>query len=481
MQRQSLSLLLMKTLSGVMIFILGISLSVNLYRDYLWDKDMMQRYGTTLISIQGALIEGELEKKDRSELTQVLTLLNSEKAYKGSKILKSDGTVLLATPGYDTLSNVTHFKRVLQDKRGTSQGTLELAISNEYVEELTVDDFIYWGGAFLILISVTLGALYWSLHRNVLGPIQKITQTMEKMETDLSLRMSPSTSTELTEMGQSFNHLTDALEAAQRKLQLQNMALELAKDESEAANVAKSQFLANMSHELRTPLNAIIGYSDMILEDLEEGVTLDPQQLKEDVQKITGSGQHLLELISDILDLSKIEAGKITVEATEFDVDTVIAGVREIIEPLCSKNKNTFRVKGEGGCGSMVSDPTKIKQNLINLLSNANKFTEQGDVVLTYNIVNVESQEMVLFMVQDSGIGMSKDQLEKIFDPFTQADASTTRKYGGTGLGLAITKRFCEMLGGSLDVTSTPGVGSTFTMMLPKALTVSDNQKTGTA
>ncbi len=241
-------------------------------------------------------------------------------------------------------------------------------------------------------------------------------------------------------------------------------ALRAAKDAAEEASVAKSQFLANMSHELRTPLNAIIGYSEMLQEEAED---LGQEDFLPDLGKIRTAGKHLLALINDILDLSKIEAGKMTFYVESFDVQGMIRDVVTTVEPLVKKNGNTLQVDQAADCGMMHSDLTRIKQSVLNLLSNACKFTDQGTVTLTVHRETVQEQDWLCFQVRDTGIGMSSEQCDRLFQAFTQADASTTRKYGGTGLGLVITQRFCQMLGGDITVHSVLGEGSTFTIHLP--------------
>jgi DNA-binding response OmpR family regulator len=239
---------------------------------------------------------------------------------------------------------------------------------------------------------------------------------------------------------------------------------EKARTEAEKANQSKSTFLANMSHELRTPMNAIIGYSEMLMEEAED---LGQEDFLPDLHKIHGAAKHLLSLINDILDLSKIEAGKMELYPEHFKVRNLIEDVVATIHPLVEKNANHLKIDLPDNLGTMHTDLTKVRQSLFNLLSNASKFTENGTIALKVEQYLNAGQNWISFQVKDTGIGMTPEQLGRLFQAFTQADASTTRKYGGTGLGLAITKRFCQMMGGDIFVESQFGKGSTFTIHLP--------------
>jgi signal transduction histidine kinase/DNA-binding response OmpR family regulator len=259
--------------------------------------------------------------------------------------------------------------------------------------------------------------------------------------------------------------------ATQSVLAIQNARLfreiEDKSQELEIASRYKSEFLANMSHELRTPLNAIIGYSEMLE---EEAGDLGQEVFIPDLQKIHGAGKHLLSLINSVLDLSKIEAGKMDLYLENFAIAPMVQEVVATVKPLVEKNRNTLDVHCADGLGTMRADLTKLRQTLFNLLSNACKFTERGTVTLRVGRESVNDGEWISFSVADTGIGMSPEQTGKLFRSFTQADASTTRKYGGTGLGLAISRKFCQMMGGDISVASTPGQGSTFTARLPAAV-----------
>ncbi|MDY6802947.1 MAG: ATP-binding protein [Cyanobacteriota bacterium] len=270
----------------------------------------------------------------------------------------------------------------------------------------------------------------------------------------------------------------------------ENKRLRQEKQEAEAANRAKSVFLANMSHELRTPLNAIIGYSEIMLED---AVDLGLETSIPDLTKIQTAGRHLLSIINDILDLSKVEAGKMELHMEPFDIESLIDNVLSTIQPTIEKNCNVLEVIFEDPIELIRADLTKLRQVILNLLSNAAKFTENGKITLKVREATDEEKQgiearkkdcdrlkdgkrqYILISVADTGIGISYEHLEHLFEPFTQADSSTTRKYGGTGLGLAISRHFCKMMGGDISVESELGKGSVFTVTLPVKIETSSN------
>jgi signal transduction histidine kinase/CheY-like chemotaxis protein len=241
--------------------------------------------------------------------------------------------------------------------------------------------------------------------------------------------------------------------------------METARDEARDASDQKTKFFANMSHELRTPLNAILGYGEMLYEDCED---LGYDDLLPDLKKITSSGSHLLSLINNILDLSKIEAGKMELFITSFEIENMVETIKNIYEPLAAKNDNGFVVNFDGAMGSMSQDETKLRQCLTNFLSNGFKFTKNGTVTLDVRARSVEGVEFIDFAVIDTGAGMSAEGVAKVFEEYTQAERSTSANHGGTGLGLPISKKFAEMMGGEVVLTSEEGVGSVFTLSVPR-------------
>ncbi len=244
-----------------------------------------------------------------------------------------------------------------------------------------------------------------------------------------------------------------------------NTELIVARDQALEASRAKTVFLANMSHELRTPMNAILGYSEMLIEDAG---LMSSEEVAADLQKIRNAGKHLLALINDVLDLSKIESGKMTLHHESFLIGELVQDIVSTIEPIALKNHNRIVVHCPAEIGAMYSDAMKVRQSLMNLLSNACKFSQNSVIDLVISTQSHEREEYVSFAVCDRGIGMTSDQIAKLFQAFVQADESTTRKYGGTGLGLMISRRLCQMLGGDIRVSSELGKGSTFTIELPR-------------
>ena len=337
------------------------------------------------------------------------------------------------------------------------------------------------GSVFVVSVLAIWLLLVW-----VTRPLSNLSHAVEEVgKGNLDIRIKRQSKDEIGDLAASFANMVRQLssrEAALRELnenlekrveertiELKSLqaGLERARDAADDANQAKSAFLANMSHELRTPMNAILGYSEMLMEEAED---LEQEVFIPDLKKIHQSGVHLLALINGVLDLSKIESGKMEAFAEDIDLSMLIDEVSATAHPLLEKNKNSLVIERGNDLGIAYQDMTKLRQILFNLLSNAAKFTHEGTITL--HVFRTEEDEVswLTFAVGDTGIGIAEDKIEHVFEEFAQADSSTTRDYGGTGLGLAISRRFCKLLGGDLNVHSELGKGSTFTILIPAIL-----------
>jgi signal transduction histidine kinase/DNA-binding response OmpR family regulator len=317
-------------------------------------------------------------------------------------------------------------------------------------------------GISLLSLVVAIFIVWFFVLRYIIARLREVNNAMLAVASgNLDIKLPPTGPDELGDMSRALAVFRDNA----REIRQAREEAEGARHQAEAASRTKSAFLANMSHELRTPLNAIIGYSEILREDAQDR---GDKTSEADLVKIETAGKHLLGLINDILDLSKIEAGRMDLHLEDVDLSKLATEVKVLVTPLMDKNGNRFEIELPAGIGAMHVDVVKLKQSLVNLLSNAAKFTKNGLVKLSVTKEKSDVGRPVFrFAVKDSGIGMNDEQMGRLFQAFTQADASTTRNYGGTGLGLTITKHFATMLGGDITVTSKPGEGSTFTIVLP--------------
>ena len=344
---------------------------------------------------------------------------------------------------FDVRRDFEHLKQAVQDKIAELRTTIDM--------KRTGND----AGA-LERVRTNIGKVQMERIRDLCG----ILDSLVKKRLDQDSRDSEKSSVQLHTLNVGASLVLFVLVA------IANVRYKRQKEEAEAANRAKSAFLASMSHELRTPLNAIIGYSEMLSEEAEES---NATGILQDLDKIRTAGKHLLGLINSVLDLSKIEAGKMELFIETFPVDRLVKEVRDIALPLALKNRNKLKIQIEHGTGEMQADQTKVRQSLFNLLSNACKFTSDGEVTLT---VRRTADQFLEFTVRDTGVGMTPEQMSKLFESFTQADSSMTRRFGGTGLGLAISRSFARMMGGDILVESEFGKGSSFTLRVPAVVSI---------
>lgn len=401
-----------------------------------------------------------------------------------SKYIKVGATEFIPPPQrFSTLFN-TDRTVVLTPIRNKDQrvlGTLFIKADANAVKDARVGNLVRGAGGILLISTLFALVVAYFLQGRISKPITLLATAAREVATkqDFTVRVPQTSTDEIGVLIASFNsmlatiqHRSAELETAKFSLEDANKTLERKVHERTAelgsalmtareASHAKSSFLAKMSHELRTPLNAIIGYSELLSEDSND------DSVKDDLSKILSAARHLLGLINDVLDLSKIEAGKMDLYIEPLDLWTVVQEIAGLVTPLCEKRHNTLTVDCSDAIGVVHADATKLRQILLNLLSNASKFTEAGRVTMKVTRGPLAGEDWIQIDVADTGIGMTEEQMSRLFQAFTQADASTASKYGGTGLGLAICRQFARIMGGEVSVASEPGTGSTFTLRMP--------------
>ncbi len=446
-----------------------------LYERVSFRRDLVSQM-STLAEITGRNCTANLyfdRPADVEDAQKTLANLRSENQiltaciYKGSQVwaksppdLKNDSFPSLpaATDNYWFGKNSLKLFRPILDPDKEQIGTLFIESSLGQVQ-YRIRRSVVIACAVLVISMVVALLLSSRLQRVISAPVRELSDTARIVseKKDYGLRAQKRSSDEVGVLIDSFNEMLAQIQKRDTELQRARVA-------AEHANQAKSNFLSFMSHELRTPLTSIIGFSEMLVAELQaEGRT----EWVDDLRRVHESGKYLLELINDILDISKIEAGKMEVHLETFDLAALVRDLREVMRPLVERKNNQLEIECPETIGTMQADRIKVRQCLLNLLSNASKFTERGVITLSANRTRRNGSDWLIFNVKDTGIGMTSEQMAKLFRVFTQADGSTARRYGGTGLGLALTKRFCQMMGGEVRVASEPGKGSTFTLELP--------------
>jgi len=439
-------------------------------------KDGEQTKADLLVTPYTELIETAIDQKDREKLDELLNrlvLLIDPKIKKpmvlSIKISLVNGELIekrnSVTSQYAPFTAETP---LFSQKTSELLGVLQLEYNAELFNSLIADAerrLVFAVIVFIVMLVFVQRHLF-----RLLQPLSDLAAQVESVDFGEANKLSKpkkDIAVEIRQVWQAIEKLFLRLRQRDDQVRLEHEAAQVAlaeKIKAVAANKAKSQFLANMSHELRTPLNAIIGYSEMLIEEVAE---LGEMQLDSDLEKINLAGKNLLLLISAVLDLSKIEAGKMQLYYEDVRVNSLIEEIIDIITPLAEKNNNVISVDCPENVKIIHIDVMKLRQSLLNLMSNAVKFTENGKIELIVSQKTVGINEWISFEVQDTGIGLSEKQLNSLFIAFSQADSSTTRLYGGTGLGLAISRSYCRLLGGDITVKSKKNVGSKFTISLP--------------
>jgi signal transduction histidine kinase/CheY-like chemotaxis protein len=487
--KAKLTLLTMFT-SGVALLISVVLFGVNDVRGF---RRGLERDLQSLADVIGASAISSLDFDDEVAATKALAPLEHKPSILAAAIYTKDDAVLgkyfrdaisknQSPPprGADGFryenGRLLIFKPI--ERGGSRLGTIFVEADMSELHALIMS-YVEIGAAILLGAMLVAFVLSSQLQRVISRPILALAETTRVVseQKNYSVRAVKHSDDETGFLIDRFNEMLGEMEKHEKTMVEVNEQLRQSQQQALAATEAKSQFLANMSHELRTPLNAIIGYSEMLEEEAQDAGN---KQFVADLEKIHGAGKHLLALINDILDLSKIEAGKMELYLETFDLKAVLEDVVSTTRLLVQKKSNTLVVQLAPNLSAMRGDLTKVRQALFNLLSNASKFTEHGTITLSATRESVGSDgNWIVLQVKDTGIGMTREQLSRMFQAFSQADASTVRKYGGTGLGLAITRHFCRMMGGDVTVASEPGAGSTFTLRLPAE--VRDPAKEGDA
>jgi signal transduction histidine kinase len=461
---------------SVITLIMGLSSLWTIWFSTQQDIADLNDRGQLLTEMQAKSLGQSMWDLNTDNMKASILALKKDKDFRYASVTDKDGSIIVQEGDPIDLEDSLHFKAPVQFKNAAEDsllGELRLALSQESLRQQQWESLVAELKIFAILLLATVGTIYGVISYFIIKPLTTVTKVMSKMaDGDLDHVIPMKRFDEFGTMVMAFNKMTKTLarnyrkiEEDQKEIVKANTELNLARLDADLANKAKSVFLANMSHELRTPLNAIIGYGEILM---EEGESMEGKEFMPDLERIVSSARHLLQLINEVLDLSKIEAGKMTLHVEKIEVPKLVRELKTLIAPQINKGNNRLDVNVDEKLLDVYTDEMKLRQSLVNVLGNAAKFTQNGKITLDIKCEIANDDEWVVFSVTDTGIGMTEEQQIKVFDVFTQADETTTKQYGGTGLGLAISKKTCRLLGGDIYVTSKVGEGSSFSIKLPR-------------
>ncbi len=454
------------------------------YLNYAENFSQLRKRVELLANLQARALQVPMWNMDTQLINTMITALDQDPDFISVQVVFGKGDVLFShsrarDPGLRPVTAqtpITFYDTVLEK----DLGTLQVSLSSETLDKALYNQILAVLAAAIVLFVGYSAAMYSALNATVFKPLDLLLSGMAEVGRHRWVTVQWPALDEIGELVGAFNHMVAGLRAGEDARQAlrereERYALALADEaRAEAANRAKSEFLANMSHELRTPLNAIGNYCLLIKEELAD---LGQPHLLTDLESIESASKHLLSVINDVLDLSKIEAGRMDLLFERIDLEAFIHETKAMAMPLAAKNRNQFVLEIDGNLGELTSDATRLRQSILNLISNAVKFTTDGVVTLKVQ----GDEQSIRLTVKDTGIGMTDAQVQRLFQPFVQADASTTKRFGGTGLGLSLTRTFVMMLGGVIDVTSELGKGSSFRITLPRQTTAQEIPATSTA
>jgi len=460
--RQSIAVQIAAQIIWVIIPIVFIS---SIFLFHTIEQDTRENFTHKLDALTYRISNAILNSKEISndDTIRIIKSIASDLDFPAVSVIAPDFQVI---PNID-VSNLSASKRTIQANSDDKLDNPVIVITSYHT---SINDIIKQKRKNILAVILTCLVVFatflvFSIRQKLYKPLKMLVDaTVSAADENYNVTLD-------TDRGDEFGHLSIFFRRMLNRLSEQHNKLKEAAEDAKQANTAKSAFLANMSHELRTPLNAIIGYSEMMLDETNER---NDTIYTDDILKIIAAGKHLLHLINEVLDLSKIEAGKLELNVGKIDIPKLVHELQNTIEPLARQNNNTIDIELDNELTYFYSDEVKLRQILINLFANACKFTENGKISLNVSRQKSKNENNIVFVVSDTGVGIRAEYLDKLFEPFTQGDNSTTRNYSGTGLGLSICRHLCLFLGGDITVKSTAGQGTMFIVTLPLEIKAPD-------